>query len=92
MTELKVEWAPVAFLDDHDPQAFPDDVPVVRLEAVDAVIREAVRIAERLVAMYRFARIDEDELEEDYDMVPIVKSFLASQVVAEWRKRKDGQS
>ena len=99
MTELKVEWAPVAFLDDHDPQAFPDDVPVVRLEQVDAVIGEVVWAME--IVMFRIQYKNDkpsqtfNELEElcmKDSGYRRAQAFLASPLVAEWWQRQEGQS
>lgn len=53
-----------------------DDVPVVELEEVDAVLKEAVWAAE----LAKSWTGEEDEQRR-------LQDFLASQVVTEWRKR-----
>ena len=86
MTEMKIEYAIAAFLGKRDPKAIPADIPVVRLEAVDAVLAEAVWAMELL----------EQYLEHDHEADPadrhrITKAF-ASDIVTQWRERqKAGQ-
>ena len=91
MMEMKIEYAIAAFVGERDPKAIPADIPVVRLEAVDAVIAEAVKFAEIVVGCYRWT--------QNYSASAMAKAtlasaqaFLASDIVTQWRERqKAGQ-
>ena len=89
MKEMKIEWASANEIAKHsiDIAAYGEQPePVVRLAAVDEVIAKAEMFAAKTLAMYRFAG-----LHEDSSMMTEVKDFLASDLVAQWRKRQEGK-
>lgn len=98
MMDLKIEHAVGIHLSAQSESQW--DVPVVRLEQVDTLIGEAVTRAESFVATigmwgewkdgcFYYNGTSAPELEQHLE---IVQAFLASPLVAEWRKRGKGKS
>ena len=80
MTDLNIEYcSPHTLFDTHEEGLV--EVPVVRLEAVDQVIGEAVWAME-LVRLNTASHMAEHHR---------AIGFLASPLVAEWRKRQEAQ-
>lgn len=88
MNDLKIEWVPEAFLGsepyivelDEDPNAYPAHISVVRLDAVDDLIEEAVWAMEMVRSMW-----DTYKGHQDYVRA---QAFLASPLVAAWQARQ----
>ena len=80
---MKIEW--VLNDDLYDQDVWDPSIPVVRLDAVDQVIGEAVKFAEEITAL----------MGQGCKFLVYVeaRAFLNSHLVAEWRKwQEEGKS